>query len=121
MDDLKTDVEIRRIDERQYDVYTIQGFLDAHTAQRLSDTVEAALKKGRAQIVFDLSGLNYISSIGFGTLIALQNSAQEKGGDLKIAAVGEKTQRIFDLLGFVHIMGMYETIDDAIAAFEEEG
>lgn len=117
MQDLTTTLSTRQVDDRCYNVYALEGYLDAHTSERLSEMVGGAVEEGQVYIVLDMAGVTYVSSVGFGTLVALQNHAQENGGDLKIAAVSEKTQRMFDLLGFVHIMGIHETVDDAVASF----
>ena len=96
-----------------------RGELDAHSAPDFEAAFEAALDRGPARVVVDGGGLDYVSSAGLGVFMAYVEPAREAGGDLKIAALSERVFEVFDLLGFPTVFDMHETVERAVAAFDE--
>ncbi len=76
---------------------TIKGPLDTETSDELTKTFEALFAKKAYKIAIDLSQVEYISSVGIGTLISVFDTLQENDGgmifvrptdDVKAALVG---------------------------------
>lgn len=72
---------------------------------------------GTAQIVVNLSGIEYIDSGGLGTLVGTLASTRNRRGEIKLVC---PTKRVSDLLIRTRldtVFKSYETNDDAVAAF----
>ncbi len=98
-------------------ILRVSGHLDAHTAPELDRALSDLLEMGALRVVLDLADLGYISSAGLGVLTGSLGAFRERGGDLKLAAVPQSAHRVLDLLGFTRLLDLYDTRDDAIAAF----
>ncbi len=80
----------------------LEGRLDTITAPEL----EAELKKSEGtadKLVFDMSGLEYISSAGLRVLLSAHKSMIGKGG-MKITHVNEIVSEVFEVTGFSDIL-----------------
>ena len=75
--------------------------------------VHELLERGRAKIVVDIGGVTYIDSAGVGMMAAKLKTVREKGGDLKLARISSKSQRV---LGMMKLLLAFETFEDEAAA-----
>lgn len=81
---------------------TLEGRLDTSTAPLL----EAELKKSvdnKSLLVFDFSGVEYISSAGLRVLLAAQKIMNRQGSML-IKNVNETVKDVFEITGFCDIL-----------------
>ncbi|MBM3266614.1 MAG: STAS domain-containing protein [Candidatus Sericytochromatia bacterium] len=99
-------------------IVTIAGHVDAHTAPRLEETIGALLDEGAFHVVLDLADLTYISSAGLGVLTGTLGTFRDRGGDLKLARTPDKVFRVLDLLGFTRLLELFDTPEEAVAAFQ---
>lgn len=76
------------------------GRLDTNTSQDL----EAALVlDGVREVVFDFSGLEYISSAGLRVLMMAQKAMMSCGGKMSVASPNTTVKGIFDITGMSSI------------------
>jgi anti-sigma B factor antagonist len=68
------------------------------------------------QIVLDASEMDYIDSAGLGVLIALLKRATERGGDIRIACLGNKARMVFEITRAFKIFEIFDTVDEALRA-----
>ena len=80
----------------------LTGRLDTITAPELEAELKTALE-GITELVFDLSGLEYISSAGLRTLLQAQKT-MTKQGSMKVINVGEIVGEVFEITGFADIL-----------------
>ena len=80
----------------------IIGRLDTTTAPALEAEVKNSLE-GLKSIVFDLEGLEYISSAGLRVLLSAQKS-MNKQGTMKLVNVNEVVMEGFEITGFVDVL-----------------
>jgi len=103
---------------RRCDVVKMKGRIDRQTAQGLKDTFNAITDGGRFRIVFDMSEVEFISSIGIWTLLETQKTCKRYNrGELVIARVNEKIQYTLDLAGLIHFFKIYDDILDAVGSY----
>ena len=67
-------------------------------------------------LVLDLSGVTYISSIGLGVLIRFRNIINEKGGKMKLAALGPKIVDAFRTARLDSVFEVHPTVESALGA-----
>jgi anti-sigma B factor antagonist len=71
------------------------------------------LGQGRQRFVVDLGDVTYIDSAGVGMVAAKLKTVREKGGDMRLARVTNRSQR---LLGMMKLLVTFATFDDVPAA-----
>jgi anti-sigma B factor antagonist len=83
---------------------------------RLEAVVKEQLEKGSKKFVFDLSNLEYTDSSGIGSLVSCLTAIRKSGGELRMAGVNERIQRLFQITGVNHLMAVYPTVAAAAVA-----
>lgn len=101
-------------------VLQVKGYLDTTTAGELENALYGLLAKNEYKIVLDLSGVDYISSAGWGIFIGEIKEIRSHGGDLKLAGMAGDVHEVFQLLEFHSILESYSTIEEAMEAFTSE-
>lgn len=106
-------------DNQQGDVTVIKlaGSIDAATAPRLNEALQKQLGAGRHQLICDMSGVDYISSAGVGTLLAALKETRTGKGKLVLAGVQQPVQDIFDVLRFSPLFVFTASTADALKEF----
>ena len=80
----------------------VAGRLETMTAPELEKVVKEELT-GVTELVFDLSGLEYISSAGLRVLLSAQKIMNAQGA-MKVTGANELVQEVFDITGFADIL-----------------
>jgi anti-sigma B factor antagonist len=98
-------------------IISVKGYVDTTTSTELEESLKRLLRKGRYDIVIDLTDVNYISSAGWGIFISEIKEIRENGGDLKLSAMTGDVYEVFELLEFQTILESYDTVDEAVESF----
>lgn len=88
--------------EAEATTLTLSGRLDTSTAPQLESELDGVLSNAK-ELVFDLSGLDYISSAGLRLILKAQKAMSEKGG-MKLVHVPESVMEVFDITGFADFL-----------------
>ena len=80
----------------------LQGRLDTMTAPELDKELQGSLS-GIAQLVFDLSKLDYVSSAGLRVLLSAQK-VMNKQGTMKVLHANSIVLKIFQATGFADVL-----------------
>ena len=80
----------------------VEGRLDTATAPALEEELAEVMDEAE-ELVFDLEGLEYMSSAGLRSLLATQKKMAQKGG-MKVVNVNDVIKEIFDITGFSDIL-----------------
>ena len=103
---------------RRCDLVMMKGRIDSQTAQGLKDTFNSITDEGRFRIVFDMSEVGFISSIGIWVLLDTQKTCKRYNrGELVIAGVNEKIRYTLDLAGLIHFFKIYDDVLEAIGNY----
>lgn len=98
-------------------VVTLGGRLDATHHTTLRETVEREIAAtGCKGVVFDLAGLEYVSSAGFREFFLIGRHLQRLGGGLAVCALQPSVRRIFDIAQFQTAYPVCATRDEALVA-----
>ncbi len=76
----------------------LDGKLDTITAPDFEASVRESID-GVEELVFDLSGLEYITSAGLRVLLSAQKTMNEQGS-MKVIHVNEDINEVFEVTGF---------------------
>ena len=106
-------VELRVSSRSQGDhvVLVLAGEIDLYTAPRLQSELSAALADGApAQIVVDMSGVEFCDSTGMNVLLAAHRLATERGGDLTLAAPRPSVRKILEVTGLESVFTIHDDV-----------
>jgi anti-sigma B factor antagonist len=97
-------------------VVSARGEIDFGSAPRLRDVALEQLAGGGRTLVLDLSEVEFIDSIGLGTIVAVLKRARSMGGDLALVITSDRIRRPFELTGLTHAFAIGERLDAVVAA-----
>ena len=95
-------LDIKKNQEGSRLEFVLDGRLDTITAPQLEEEIKASLD-GITDLIFNFSGLTYVSSAGLRVLLSSQKTMNEKGR-MVVKNVSEEIQEIFDVTGFSDIL-----------------
>jgi anti-anti-sigma factor len=97
------------------------GRLDTETAPSLDAELDRLLATPVKVIVFDLSGLDYISSAGLGSLFRAQKSMKARSGEALLVNPQPQVQKVFDIVKAVDVKSVFRDVaelDDYLDAMQ---
>ncbi|MDR2552351.1 MAG: STAS domain-containing protein [Treponema sp.] len=95
----------------------LTGYIDTYNSNLFQKRVQKALETGFVRLIFQCSGLNYVSSTGIGSFTAFLKAAKPRNGDVVLLSVQPKVYEVFQLLGFSQFFNIRDSLDDAIGFF----
>jgi anti-sigma B factor antagonist len=103
----------RELDERT-SVVSVEGELDLSTAPRLKWMLLDSLESEGAQVVADLSLVDFMDSTALGVLVGVQRklAADQR---LAIVCTSERVLQIFEFSGIESAFAIFPTLEDALA------
>lgn len=90
------------------------GRLNMVSAPRLKAAIDEYVAAGKARLVLDLSGIDFVDSSGLGALIGGLKVARQAGGDLRISAAGEQVIAVLRLTNLDRILRPHQAVEDAL-------
>lgn len=82
------------------------GRLDTVTSNLLSTELDIVFAGGSPDLIFNLKGLDYISSAGLRVFLTAQKKVKALGKEMKIVGASESVKEIFEVTGFAGIMNI---------------
>jgi len=95
-------------------IMALTGDIDAHTSSLFKESIDKNIAAGNIRIVFDFSGLNYISSAGIGVLNAALHTVKGKGGKMSIACANKTVYDTLDVMYFTKKISVKNDLESAI-------
>ncbi len=101
-------------------VVRVTGYVDTTTSHELEKKINSILERRIYNIVVDLTGVDYVSSAGWGIFIGEIREIREQHGDLKLAGMSPDVYEVFELLEFQNILEAYPSAAEAVERLESE-
>ena len=91
--------------ERDFELVTlgITGRLDTTTAPNLESVVNQ-LSKDTKELIFDMSGVEYISSAGIRVVIGAYKRINSNQGKMRIEKANEQVYEVFEMTGLLDML-----------------
>lgn len=103
---------------KRCDLVKATGRIDSNTAPQLAKAFETINEENRFKIVFDTSGVEFISSAGLRVLINVQKTCKRwNRGELVLASVPQRIREALDLAGFVPLFKFFDSDVEAVGSF----
>ena len=80
----------------------VTGRLDTQTAPDLEKEVDSVVADTK-ELIFDMTGLEYVSSAGLRVILKAQKLMNAKGS-MKLTGVNDSIMEVFDITGFLDIL-----------------
>ncbi|MEE9442448.1 MAG: STAS domain-containing protein [candidate division Zixibacteria bacterium] len=83
----------------------------------LDEKLYALIGRGRTRAVLDLSGCAWINSTGLGRLIHHSTSFKDQKGELKLANLTEKIDKIITITRLSEVFDVTDSVEEALSRF----
>jgi anti-sigma B factor antagonist len=80
----------------------VTGRLDTQTAPELEKEIDTVVSNAK-ELIFDMNGLEYISSAGLRVILKAQKIMNAQGS-MKLIGVNDSIMEVFDITGFLDIL-----------------
>ena len=97
-----------------YSVLNINGRIDTFHASDFEDVVSQLLGSGEKNLIFNCSGMNYISSSGLRVFLVAQKKVISMDGRLYLCNMQPAIQEIFRISGFSNLFRIFGTQEEAL-------
>lgn len=106
-------VDIKRIQEEDYEVIIITGEVDASSSIELDNAINDAIKSGSKKMLVDCTSLEYISSAGLGVFMSYLEEFKKNDINLIIYGLNDKVANVFEILGLDQLLKIEGTKAEA--------
>ncbi|MDI9571528.1 MAG: STAS domain-containing protein [Pseudomonadota bacterium] len=108
------EIDVRK--EAQAVVMSLTGRMDAVAAPQFDRTAADLLAQGDRRIIIDFASLEYISSAGLQSILALAKQLEDSQGSVILSNLAGPVREVFDISGFSLIFPIYDRCEDALAS-----
>lgn len=98
----------------------VGGEIDLVTAPAMDDAIGAVLANEPSALIIDLSGVDFLGSVGLKILAETHERLGESAA-FGVVADGPVTQRPIHLTGLDRTFPLYPTLDEALAGVRDPG
>ena len=98
------------------EVVNVEGEIDIYTAPQLRELLINLASKNNYQLIVNLEKVGFLDSTGLGVLVGGLKRVRPYDGSLDLVCTQERILKIFRITGLTKVFGIYQTVDQAIAA-----
>ena len=107
-------MEIETFEEQGICCFKIEGRLDAVTAETAEQQILVRVREGQGPFLFDIAGMDYISSAGLRVLLTTAKEIKRIGGRFVLCAPNPNVLNIFQISGFDAFFPISDTFEDGL-------
>ncbi len=98
-------------------IIELEGRLDVHLSLEIETAVNEIIDSGEKNLLFDLKGVQYLSSSGLRIFIAAMRKLKGLDGSLKLANMSESVKKIFKVVELIDLFEIYPSIEEALESY----
>ena len=87
--------------------------------QMMCNHLKEMIEAGTQALVMDFQDVQWINSMGIGSIISCLTTLRNRGGDVRFANLHDATKRYFEITKLDTIIKIYRSIDEAINSFSQ--
>lgn len=107
-------MNIKKEKMNNFSILKIKGRIDTIHSSELEDEVNQLFDSGEKDLIFNCSGMNYISSSGLRVFLVAQKKAKAINGKLFLCDMQPAIQEIFRISGFSNLFRIFDTQEEAL-------
>jgi len=92
----------------------LEGRFDIEGTQSIEDPFTFATTTKAQRVVVDLSGVDFIASIGIRTLFSAARAQSQRGGRIVLAAPSEMVRKVLVTAGVDQVIPLFDTVEAAL-------
>ena len=98
----------------------LDGAIDgSDSCRKIHDVIRTQMQAGRPNFVFNLSGVDWVNSLGVGFLVAAAVSAARQDAVVRLFGLTPRVDQVLRACGVVpHVWQGFESEEEALASFE---
>ncbi len=77
----------------------------------MGNELNELIDQNKSDIVLDLEGVVYISSVGLRVLLATQKKVRPRKGEVKLVSLQPFVREVFEMTGFTRLFSIYPTLE----------
>lgn len=108
-------MELKTRKEKNATVVSIKGRMDSISSPEFEKEVSELMAEGQINLIVDFGELDYISSAGLRSILAVAKKLENKEGKLLLSALKDMVKEVFEITGFTAIIPVYESVESALA------
>lgn len=109
-------MEISRHDDNSLTVLSLHGRLDHASADALQTAATQAIEEGCRTLIIEMTGVDFIASVGIRALIRPSQAIAKLGGKLAVTDLKPQMREFFKLTGLDQMFIVHDNVDQARTA-----
>ncbi len=114
-------LEISVVERDNVAVVKLKGSADISETTMLESRLAGIFASGRNRIVMDLSGLEFTSSVGLGSLIRTHIRCRDSGGGMALVNPRAAVMRVFKTTRLNELFELYGSVNEALEEIKVKG
>ncbi len=110
------DLKLGHYNKDGIEVVDVEGEIDVYTAPRLRELLIDLVNKNNYQLVVNMEKVEFLDSTGLGVLVGGLKRVRAHDGSLDLVCTQQRILKILKITGLTQVFGIYQTVDQAIAA-----
>ena len=98
-------------------VIILRGDLDSAATPEFDRQIQTHLDAGHNRIILDCRYLGFLSSLGIGSLVALQTRLKRRGGEVKLSTIQGPAMEVMRLIHLDKLFNIYGDLEFARQSF----
>lgn len=96
-------------------VFALSGSIDSDTYQMLDEKVDPVLAAGAKVVIFDMGGVEYVSSMGLNTIFRVQRALENAKAAFVMTDLQPQVKKVLEIVKALPSMKIFESIEEADA------
>lgn len=96
-------------------VLAVSGRMHASNALQFEEACQRCMIEGHTDLVADLGGLTYISSMGLRSFLSVTKTLQGQGGTLQLCCLKGLVKQVFEITGMAQVLQIRESVESAVS------
>ncbi len=93
----------------------VSGRMDAENAHEFEEACDQWIANGARHLIAELDGLQYVSSMGLRSFLAVAQKLQSNSGSLILCGLKGLPRQVFEMTRLIGVFPVYESTEQAIA------
>ena len=93
---------------------TIKGRLEADSSPEAEKVVREVLRGPTTRLLFNLSGLEYLSSAGLRVVLTAAKEMKRRDGKIVLCSLNEFVKEIFEVSGFQSLIPIADSVESGV-------
>jgi anti-anti-sigma factor len=108
-------MEIEAIQLDKAVLLRVNGRMDAESAHEFEEACQHWMSQGARHLIAELDGLQYISSMGLRSFLAVAQKMKAVSGSLVLCGLTGLPRQVFEMTRLIGVLPVYDSASEAIA------